>query len=189
MIHKHEAAAFFVAALVVGVIVGLGAALLITLIEVVGDHAIRIREGESDWSSLDRWTTSITLPLGIMAVYLINKRRGSGVESGGVTEIMAGLSPRDGYLSTCTIGAKGANFFEAPIPPLSALHGRRVRKFHWPGEATLVSVRRGDRVVVPHGDTMLKSGDTITALRSGDARIELTQLLKPAPADDLGPVR
>ncbi len=81
----------------------------------------------------------------------------------------------------------GAAFFELPVPPDSAVHGRRVREFHWPEEATLVSVRRGDRVIVPHGETRLEAGDTITAFGSGEARVELAHLLEPVH-DDEGPV-
>ena len=78
----------------------------------------------------------------------------------------------------------GAAFFELPVPPHSAVHGRRVREFHWPEEATLVSVRRGDRVIVPHGETRLETGDTITAFGSGDARVELAHLLEPVHEDE-----
>jgi CIC family chloride channel protein len=81
----------------------------------------------------------------------------------------------------------GATFFELPVPRDSAVHGRCVREFHWPEEATLVSVRRGDRVIVPHGDTMLETGDTITAFGSGDARVEFAHLLEPVHEEE-GPV-
>ncbi len=78
----------------------------------------------------------------------------------------------------------GASFFEVPIRRFSAVHGRPVREVRWPAEATLVSVRRGQRVIVPHGNTMLEAGDTITAFGSGDARIKLAQLLEPVPDED-----
>jgi Trk K+ transport system NAD-binding subunit len=40
-------------------------------------------------------------------------------------------------------------------------------------------------VLIPHGDTTLSVGDTITAFGSGDARIDLAFVLEPS--DD--PVR
>ncbi len=75
----------------------------------------------------------------------------------------------------------GASFFEIPIPPGSAAHGRRVSDLAWPETATLVSVRRGGSVHIPHGATVLHAGDTITAFGSGDARVELAFLVEPAP--------
>lgn len=73
----------------------------------------------------------------------------------------------------------GATFFEIPVPAWSAVHGHRVREFHWPEKATLVSVRRGERVIVPHGDTGLETGDAITAFGTSEARVEFANLLEP----------
>ncbi len=73
----------------------------------------------------------------------------------------------------------GAGFFEMPIRPGSMADGLRVRELKWPESATLVSVRRGDSVLIPHGDTVLRVGDTITAFGTGDARIELAFIVEP----------
>ena len=105
-LQSRGTAAFLIAALLVGVLVGLGAALLVTLIEAVGDVVDPLREGQSGWPRLGRWAALIALPAGLMASYLINRRWGPGVESGGVTETMVGLSLHGGYLPTRTIGAK-----------------------------------------------------------------------------------
>lgn len=74
---------------------------------------------------------------------------------------------------------KGAGFFELPVPPESPAGGRRVRELPWPEGATLVSVRRGASVLIPHGDTELRTGDTITAFGTGDARVELAHMIEP----------
>jgi hypothetical protein len=79
----------------------------------------------------------------------------------------------------------GARFFEVPVPTRSAAHGRRVREIEWPEGATLVSVRRGGSVLIPHGDTELRTGDTITAFGTGEARIELAFVVEPAARDDV----
>ena len=73
----------------------------------------------------------------------------------------------------------GAGFFEMPIRPGSAAHGMRVREIKWPESATLVSVRRADTVLIPHGDTVLQVGDTITAFGTAEARIELAFTVEP----------
>lgn len=77
----------------------------------------------------------------------------------------------------------GAAFFEMPIPPGSAIDGKFVKELPWPESATLVSVRRGGSVLIPHGDTRLQTGDTITAFGSHDARIEVAYIVEPAPDD------
>jgi len=76
--------------------------------------------------------------------------------------------------------AEGAAFFELPVHARSAAQGRRVRELPWPEEATLVSVRRGGSVLIPHGDTLLAAGDTITAFGTSEARVELAYLVEPA---------
>jgi CIC family chloride channel protein len=75
----------------------------------------------------------------------------------------------------------GANFFELPVPPMSAAGGQRVQDLQWPEGATLVSVRRGNRVIIPHGSTVLADGDTITAFGSTESRVELAYMLEPPP--------
>jgi CIC family chloride channel protein len=78
----------------------------------------------------------------------------------------------------------GTGFFELPVPPGSAAHGRLVRELQWPEGATLVSVRRGDRVIIPHGDTVLATNDTITAFGTGESRVDLAYVLQPGPETD-----
>ncbi|HSF87592.1 MAG TPA: chloride channel protein [Acidimicrobiia bacterium] len=74
----------------------------------------------------------------------------------------------------------GASFFEMPIPPKSAVDGKLVKEIAWPEGATLVSVRRGGSVLIPHGDTRLLTGDTLTAFGSHDARIEVAYTVEPS---------
>jgi CIC family chloride channel protein len=73
----------------------------------------------------------------------------------------------------------GAMFFEASIARGSDTVGTLVKDIKWPHGATLVSIRRGSRVLIPHGDTVLDAGDTLTAFGTGDAREEVAFLLEP----------
>ena len=66
-LQSRGTAAFLIAALLVGVLVGLGAALLVTLIEAVGDVVDPLREGQSGWPRLGRWAALIALPAGVRA--------------------------------------------------------------------------------------------------------------------------
>ncbi|HAT53685.1 MAG TPA: ClC family H(+)/Cl(-) exchange transporter [Lactobacillus sp.] len=50
---------------------------------------------------------------------------------------------------------------EVPVFDGSFLVGHQVREFRWPANALLIGVRRGERQVIPHGDTILRAGDTL----------------------------
>jgi CIC family chloride channel protein len=72
----------------------------------------------------------------------------------------------------------GATFYEVPIPQASAAAGKRVKDLDWPEEAVLVSIRRDAAVIIPHGDTVLRVNDTITAFGHGDSRIAVAYVLE-----------
>ena len=55
----------------------------------------------------------------------------------------------------------GARHREFTIPPGAVVSGRRVRDLSLPPNCILVSVQRGDEVIVPHGDTTLQAGDVV----------------------------
>jgi CIC family chloride channel protein len=97
-------AAFLLAALVIGVLVGVAAALLIWAVGEVGDL---VSLAETDWS-WGRWGALLAVPLGLLVSWFIAQRWGPGIEGGGVTPTMVGLSLRAGYLPTRTIPAKAA---------------------------------------------------------------------------------
>jgi len=76
-----------------------------------------------------------------------------------------------------------ASFYELPIPAQSAAGGRQVKELTWPEGATLVSVRRGNRMIIPHGTTVLSDRDTITAFGTSESRIDLAYMLEPLPPE------
>ncbi|MDJ0664174.1 MAG: chloride channel protein [Acidimicrobiia bacterium] len=81
----------------------------------------------------------------------------------------------------------GATFYEVPVLPGSEAAGQLIRDLHWPEEAVLVSIRRDASVIIPHGDTVLRVNDTITAFGHGDSRIAVAYLLEQnQPADGSG---
>ncbi len=72
----------------------------------------------------------------------------------------------------------GATFYEVPVPQESAAAGKTVRDLDWPEEAVLVSIRRGASVIIPHGDTVIRVNDTITAFGHGDSRVAVAFVLE-----------
>lgn len=56
--------------------------------------------------------------------------------------------------------------------------GRRIRDLGLPAEALITSVRRGDEVLIPHGETLLQPQDTVVALTRQDTTETLYHTLK-----------
>ena len=76
-------------------------------------------------------------------------------------------------------GPDGA-MVETEIGPGSALTGRKVSEVEWPRETVLVSIARGEKVIVPRGDVALMVGDRLTVFSAADGRDELAALLASA---------
>jgi H+/Cl- antiporter ClcA len=53
---------------------------------------------------------------------------------------------------------------EIPVLSGSKLDGTLVRDFEWPDHMLLALLHRGDREILPHGDTVMKIGDTLEIL-------------------------
>jgi CIC family chloride channel protein len=57
-----------------------------------------------------------------------------------------------------------AEFLDIHVSTGSVANGKKISELALPHEAVLVSIRRGDKLVIPHGDTVLLEGDVITTL-------------------------
>jgi basic amino acid/polyamine antiporter, APA family len=71
---------------------------------------------------------------------------------------------RDERFASVVVGAHG---------PPAEMVDRRMRDVEWPGDTLVALVRRGERTIVPHGDTMLRAGDRLTVLGSPAGIAEL----------------
>ncbi len=85
------------------------------------------------------------------------------------------------------VGSTGA-LLEADVGPTSSLAGQPVSETGWPRDSVLVSIARGDRVIVPRGDVRLEAGDRLTVFSAPGARDALEALLgseiAAGPADE-----
>ena len=76
-----------------------------------------------------------------------------------------------------TVGSTGS-LLEAEIGPGSVLAGKPVSETAWPRDSVLVSVMRGEKVIVPRGNVVLEAGDHLTVFTRADgARDALQSLL------------
>ncbi|NLE77179.1 MAG: CBS domain-containing protein [Chloroflexi bacterium] len=70
----------------------------------------------------------------------------------------------------------GREFLEMVVGSQADVAGQAVKNLHLPQDCLLVSIHRGRRLVVPHGDTVLQPGDKVVALADNDglAALRLT---------------
>jgi CIC family chloride channel protein len=74
----------------------------------------------------------------------------------------------------------GAGVEEIVVAPGAPCAGRRVADCAWPRECVLASVRRGSRVVIPDGDTVLEPGDVFVVVVA-DGSLDAARRLAGAP--------
>jgi CIC family chloride channel protein len=53
---------------------------------------------------------------------------------------------------------------------------KRVCEVPWPRDSVIATLRRGQRVIIPHGDTLLKPGDVLVIAVEGEAREAVQRL-------------
>jgi Trk K+ transport system NAD-binding subunit len=84
--------------------------------------------------------------------------------------------------------ASGADFHEVSIPSGSVADGRLLKELPIPGGATVVSIRRGLEVLVPHGNTRLKHGDVLTVFAQPGVGAQLRERLHAGDTGELDAV-
>ena len=85
------------------------------------------------------------------------------------------------------MSAEGMTVTEVQIEANAACAGKRISEIKWPQECVIATLRRGHNFVIPHGDTLLRSGDFLVAVAEGEARDILLGICKnpePEPAGE-----
>jgi len=70
-----------------------------------------------------------------------------------------------------------ANLVEITLPDDTPWGGKAVKRLNLPRDASLVTILRGQRVIVPEGDEPLEGGDELVFVSTTEAEDELRQLL------------
>jgi CIC family chloride channel protein len=136
ILHRRGAAAFLLAAVILGILVGVAAAVLAVGIDWVESFT----DAVGDWTTWQRAAFFITIPLGITASWTLNRVWGPGVSGGGVTETMMGMSLHGGYLPTrliptktlataAVLGTGGSGGREGPIALIGAAIGSSFARY------------------------------------------------------------
>ncbi len=67
----------------------------------------------------------------------------------------------------------GVEVVEITVAPGSACADQRVADLAWPAQSVIVTIRRGSRVIVPHGGTTLAAGDTLAVIGDADSLADI----------------
>ena len=81
--------------------------------------------------------------------------------------------------------APGAEFHDVEIPAGSVADGRLLKEIPIPGGVTVVSIRRGLQVMVPDGNTRLRSGDHVTVFARPGGNVQLLERLRAGDTGEL----
>jgi len=87
-------------------------------------------------------------------------------------------------LRVATRTSSSTRYFDFEVPPESAAAGRRIREIPWPEGCIVVSVHRGNELLVASGDLELRSGDALTVFCDEAARRRLVDRLSPHAVSD-----
>jgi trk/ktr system potassium uptake protein len=84
---------------------------------------------------------------------------------------------RGKVISTVSIRGKGAEVLEAEALARSAIVGQPLKQLQLPKEALVLTIFRGDDVLIPSGDTVIQPGDRVLILSTGAVVPQVEQAL------------
>lgn len=77
----------------------------------------------------------------------------------------------------------GTEFVEVVVDKGSPVVGQRLRDVCLPENCIVVSVQRGRKVIIPHGDTAIKAKDKLVVFATEECAAELREALDPSTED------
>jgi K+/H+ antiporter YhaU regulatory subunit KhtT len=84
----------------------------------------------------------------------------------------------EGYPSVPADEESRTLFLDVTIPSDSSAVGKTILELEIPRSAVVVSIRRGDEIIIPHGDTRVRTGDVVTTLCERDTASVVKELLE-----------
>lgn len=67
---------------------------------------------------------------------------------------------------------------EVDVPEDSKIRGKRIKDLSLPLECVIAAIYRGGKLIIPHGDTAIKSGDIVALIGKEDAIRKVVGILK-----------
>jgi CIC family chloride channel protein len=78
-----------------------------------------------------------------------------------------------------TAADENVNIHQIKIKPKSPYIGQQISAVPWPRDCVIATLRRGRRVIIPHGDTVLYAGDVLVVVADGDVLNQVLRLCNP----------
>ncbi|MBL8133506.1 MAG: chloride channel protein [Anaerolineae bacterium] len=70
----------------------------------------------------------------------------------------------------------GAHVVDLLVRPGAPVAGKQVKEVKWPAESSLAAIRRGEKLIVPHGSTEIRLWDTLTLVTAPEEEAKLERL-------------
>ena len=122
----------------------------------------RVNDPRNEWLFDESWGVDVAVSTPRMLASLVEE----AVAVGDLVRIMA-------------FRKGAANLVEITLPDDTPWGGRPVRKLELPRDASLVTILRGNRVIVPQSDEPLEGGDELVLVAAPEVEGELRALLLP----------
>jgi hypothetical protein len=135
----------------------------------LADPILEAEELETGWRELLRAQRSALLSLrhdGVISDEAFDQL---------VNEVDSQLS--EGYAAQPDKTGTHTQFIEVPLSESSIVLGKSISEINIPRSAVLVSIQRGEEVIIPRGDTILEDRDVITLLCEREAIPEVKHAL------------
>ena len=110
----------------------------------------RINDTRNDWLFTEAWGIDVAVSTPMALVAAVE----GAIDVGHLVRLMAlGRDSRTG------VGVGPANIAKLTLPADSRLVGQRVRDLAMPNNSALVTLQRGNRLIIPEPDDVLQAGD------------------------------
>jgi H+/Cl- antiporter ClcA len=77
-------------------------------------------------------------------------------------------------------GKERKTIIEVPVHMGSQLDGRKIKDVQWPPHCLIVGLNRGNREIIPHGDTSMQAGDYLVVITDEDCSDQVRECLYSA---------
>ncbi|MEZ0367004.1 TrkA family potassium uptake protein [Mycobacterium sp. pUA109] len=123
----------------------------------------RVNDPRNEWLFTEAWGVDVAVSTPRMLASLVE-------EAVAVGDLVRLMEFRKGQ----------ANLLEITLPDDTPWGGKPLRKLQLPRDASLVTILRGQRVIVPQADEPLEGGDELLFVAVTEVEAELRDLLLPA---------
>ncbi len=86
--------------------------------------------------------------------------------------------PAHSLVHLLTLREAGASFLESTVPPDSPAVGKNLQELQLPDECVIALIIRNGKGIVPHGKTVMQSGDEVVAVTTTEHEDVLDRVLK-----------